>query len=198
MKKSSLLILILLFLTSCTITREESIKTGLLKDNPEDLLLKFNDIKNNETTKAGLAELGFTNLAKTKNVRVFVGVEAFAEIYGKEAFSRIDSAKLISSEFMTELNRFTLFKIPYRFVVIEEDRFYFSTKEMIRRGDDMSLSIVLREDLVIYHAPKHVRIDEKTIDSAFMQGLLDIIEKYGGAGETFKDLVEKLRETIKK
>ena len=111
------LVLIFVFSAGCTVTREESIKTGLLNDDPEELLLKFNEIKNNETNREGLAKLGFKDLEKTKNIRIFAGVEAFTEIYGKEAFSRIEPSKLMSKEFLNELNLFTLYKIPYRFVV---------------------------------------------------------------------------------
>lgn len=190
--------LIFLLAIGCTITKEESIKTGLCKDDPDELLLKFNQIKNNETTRIGLAALGFKDLGKTKNVRVFVGAPAFTEIYGSEVFSRMDPVKLTSMEFLTELNRFTLFKIPYRYIVIEEDRFYFTTKETIRKGDDLSLSLVLRDDVVIYHAPKHVKIDEKTTDSAFMQGFFEIIDKYGKFGSNIKSLVENLKDFMKK
>lgn len=187
------LILALFLLMGCVLTTIKDERTGLFGDDPKVLLMTFKTIKNNETTTSKLEEMGF-KILDVQNVETIVGVLAFQELYGKETFRNMDVTKLANKEFLEELNRFTLIKIPYFYTIKEEDRFYFTTKEEITTGDDISLSIVLLNDMVVYHAPRHVKINRKKSESAFAQGFLELFEKFAGVSDTLKDLAEKIRD----
>lgn len=185
--------LVILLFAGCISTTTNDVRTGLFADDPKALLAAFKKVKNNETTYSQLGEMGF-KILDVQNIETFVGVPAFQEIYGKEAFRNVDATKLANKDFLNELNNYTLIKIPYFYTIKEEDRFYFTTQEEITTGDDISLSIVLLNDLVIYHAPRHVKINRKKSVSAFAQGFLDIFEKFAGISGNLKDLAEKIRD----
>ncbi|MBI2025127.1 MAG: hypothetical protein HYT03_03525 [Candidatus Harrisonbacteria bacterium] len=183
--------LILILLVGCTRTEHKERKTGLFDNDLTRFLEHFQKIENGKTNLNDLGVLGFD--LRAHNIELIEGVDAFKTIYGPEAFRNIDPSKM--REMLADFNRYKLIRIPYRNIVTVEDRFYFSTKEEIKTGDDVNLSMVIMDNqTVIYHAVQHLKINEREVDYAFAQGLLDIFEDLVTPTKAIKDLVEKWKE----
>lgn len=170
--------------------------TGLHKDNLEALLAAFNKIENNKTTRGFYEkELGFDVFSRrVKNVKIVGGVEAFQDIYGPNVFQQTSIEKLKDPKTTSEFNRFTLVKIPFVRITTEKDRIYFSKQETIRVGDEVWLSTMFYDDVVVYHAPKIEHIDEKETDFAFAQGLIEWLEKIAVGTGSIRKVLEALEK----
>lgn len=167
-----LLILMAILLVGCTRTQYKTKKTGLFGDDLISLMENFKKIENGKTGRTQLENLGFKTTAD--NVETFIGVNAFKEVYGVDSFRYSDPERL--AKLLPEFNRYTLIRIPFQDIRIKTDRWYFSEKSSIKTGDDVALSVVLYDDMVVYHAPQYIKINEKEVDSAFAQGLMNILE----------------------
>ena len=180
-------------------TRTKTKTTGLFKDNLQLMLDTFNKVENGKTTVEEWEKFGFPNWEKlgkerlADNVEFIVGVPAFHAIYGPEVFRNLDPEKLKNPDTLSEFNRYRLVRIPYVKVKTEEDRWYISTKETIRVGDEVMLSTVFFDKTVIYHAPQVVRVNEKETDHAFAQGLIELIERLAGITDSVRDLIDEFR-----
>jgi hypothetical protein len=186
----------------CTTTRTEKIKTGLFENDPDKMLVAYRKIKPFETTRQQLESQEGGWDFSVDNVKHFGGADALREI-SEDAFQGIfkefmqNEEKLL--EFWKILNPYSMVRIYYHEVVTTTDRFYLNTKETTRVGRSMALTIVFREDLVVYcPPPRDEKINETTEDYAILQGLLDVIEKYGGFGENIRDAIEKIRDFLEK
>jgi hypothetical protein len=150
------------------------IQTGLFNDNPDELLKKFNQIKEKETTRRQLRKMGFDEDAK--NVVIDQGVEGLKKIYGPNYFDGTGRDKTDTKKDLSEHTRYVLISIPYKDLLIKSDRIYLNKKKTETKGLDMVLSIVLYDDVVIYRAPRKVYRDETEVDRAFLQGLVDLFD----------------------
>ncbi len=188
--KVTALLLAILISVGCSSTGRKITKTGLFSDNLDILLENFKKVENGKTNLNDFGVMGF-NL-RARNVDYFQGVPAFKEIYGQEAFRNFDPNNL--TKMLPELNRYTLYRIPFKDINIVSDRFYFSTKETVKTGDDVTLSIVTMDDnTIIYHAIQHIRVDELEVDYAFASGLLVILKDVIGPTQATKDLLDGLK-----
>jgi len=159
-------------------TKYQDTRTGLFGNNREELLAAFEKIEKGKTTKEDLGAIG---LSITNNVEIFEGVPAFKELFGQEAFRNLDPLKF--EEYLPEYNRYSLIQYPYKQLEIKSDRVYINRRKIHTFGWDIMLTVVLRDDIVIYSAPRKVFWDKMDNDKAFLQGLVDIIEDIGTFGD---------------
>jgi len=189
--KTAALLLVVLCSVGCSSTGHKTAKTGMFDDNLETLLENFRKVENGKTNLNDLGVMGF-NL-RAKNIDYFQGVPAFKEIYGQEAFRNFDPNNL--TKMLPEFNRYTLYRVPFKDITTVSDRFYFSTKESLKTGDDVTLSIVTMDDkTVIYHAIQHIRVDEKEVDYAFASGLLIVLNDILGPTQAIRDFIDSLKK----
>lgn len=194
----------LLFLISvgCTTTRRDSVKTGMFGDDLGKLYkayLIIDELKK-KPTKKELEEIGFK--FDSQNVERVPGTQAFQDIFGADVFrgaiGKPEDAKKLAEEYKHYYGIY----IPFREIVEEIDRIYFTTQETHRTGDDFKIRFIFmrvdNEDIIQYMDCKKVRVDEHKSESAFAEGLVKIIDKYGKFGSNLRDLVDNLKDWIKK
>jgi outer membrane murein-binding lipoprotein Lpp len=191
-------IVALLVLSGCVVTKESTVKTGLFNDNFQELSAAYEKVDQMERGKATRQEieaLGFNFSAD--NVERVPGPFAFRRIFGENVFQNALSDYSKADVLLAELNQYKAFFIPYKDITTRTDRFYFSKKEIIRKGDDLLILIMFKKDVLFYADFQYVKIDSKESEGAFAQGLLDIIEKYGKFGSNLRDVIDNIREWLK-
>ncbi|TSC82438.1 MAG: hypothetical protein G01um101419_594 [Parcubacteria group bacterium Gr01-1014_19] len=187
-----LLIIFSVFFTSgCTTTKTESVKTGLFGDDVEKLMEAFDLVVQGKTMKEELECIGF--IYDSPNVKVLPGADGMREIFGEQCFDTAMRDKNNVEPLLEELSHYEMVIFPLREVIEKEDRFYFSTKDTFTVGRDDELVFVLKDGKVIYKAPRLEKIDRHDSEHAFAEGLLHVIEKFGGSLGKVYDLLKKLK-----
>lgn len=194
-------LIFLMCFIGCVKTRKEEVKTGLFGDDPEKMLEAFKRVKVGETTREQLEKNGF-NL-NAPNVDRRGGVEAMDQLFpGGQSFQGVVREFLEhgkDGELFKELNRYEMIRIPYKDIETTTDRIYLNKKETIREGRDILITIVFKDDVVVYAPPaRRIDIKETSSDGAFLEGLIEFLDKYGKFGSNIKDWSERLREWINK
>lgn len=194
-------LIFLMCFVGCVKTRKEEVKTGLFGDDPEKMLEAFKKVKVCETTREKLEEIGFH--LNAPNIDHFGGVDAMDQLFkGGQSFQGVVNEFLKcgkDNELFKELNRYELVRIPYKDIETRTDRFYVNKKETTREGKDVLITIVLKDDIVVYApAPRNVNIKETSSDGAFLEGLVEFLDKYGKFGSNIKEWSERIREWINK
>lgn len=136
---------------------------------------EFEKIARGKTTRDELEQMGFD--LKAKNVQILVGVPAFRELFGPDVFRNMEQNGF--DRRLPELNRYSLYQIPFKDTLKTSDYFYINKKTTTLVGWDTMFTIVLHDDLVVYAAPRKVYRDETKVDRAFLQGLLEIFGRMG-------------------
>jgi hypothetical protein len=170
----------LLLMLGCTAVNHQITKTGMFNDDLDAMMVAWGQIKRNETTLHELQELGFD--LDASNVQYWGGQEAVRQILSDEAFrnpERLDA-------FLEMFSHYEMYDIPYIDMTSKKDRFYINKKNSERKGDEVKLSVVLKDGVVAYAGHRKVRVDEYGSDSAFAQGFLEVIGDFAG----LKDLAK--------
>lgn len=184
----------LLLLFGCTVTREETIKTGLFGDNLRAMLEAYDQTKEGQT-KEFIDKLGFHFDAP--NVKEYGGAEAIQLVFKDNNVFQGALADVLKnpekkSEVLKLWSPYKLYLFPYRYVVTVKDRFYLNTQETTIDGHDARIMFVFDEnDQLVYRPKYYVKIQERYRESAFLKGILDIL----GMAATTKDNFDKVNPT---
>lgn len=182
---------ILMMAVGCIKTRHEEEKTGLFDNDPEKTMTAFEKVEQGKTTQEQLEQIGFDSGAP--NVNRLMGPEGMKELLGEQCFDTAlrDGGNILP--LFQELSHYSVLIFPLRDVIEKEDRFYFSTKNTDTVGRDDKFVFILKDGVVIYKAPKLANIDKHESEHAFAEGLLNVIEKFGGSIGKLYDLLKKLK-----
>jgi hypothetical protein len=192
--------LLFLVLVGCVKTRIEEVKTGLFDDDPEKMMKAYEKVKVGETTQKQLEEIGFK--LNAPNVDRRGGVDVMEALFQGQSFQGVvtDFVKCgKGNDLFQELNRYEMVRFPYKYIETKTDRIYFSNQETTVEGKDYLITIVLKDGLVVYAPPARRReIKEKFSDGAFLEGIVEFLNKYGKFGSNIREWSERIREWINK
>ncbi len=150
----------------------------IMDNNLERIMAFFETIKVAETSLSEIEKNGFD--PKSKNTEYAVGVDAFKALFGPEAFRDSNFSKI--AEQLPEFNRYSLIIIRFKSVKIKSDRYYLNKKKTETTGPEIKLSVVLKDNVVVYKAPREIYHSTVETDRAFLQGLIDIFSQVGKLG----------------
>lgn len=210
----TLFVSVLLF--SCTITKVNEVKTGLFGNDLEKLSAAYERVDQLERGKATrkdvekILEIEFQKRLPS-NVERVPGPQTFRRVFGDNVFhgalaeltNKPDDIALQKKikELLFEMNRYRAYFIPFKNITAVSDRFYFSRKENHRQGDDLSIVIVFRNDgkndVLFYGDYQYVKIDSKDSESAFAQGILEILQQYVGPSRALYDFLKDVQDKNK-
>lgn len=168
-------------------------KTGLFNDSLADMMIAYQKIQPDLTTRQDLNEIGF-KIDKASNIEQSVGPDAIRAMFGPNVFQSAGTDKTKIDEFMKSMNDYEMFTVPYRDVITTTDRFYWSRKDMIREGKDAAVIIVLKGEVVIFRGKRYLDIKEKVSDYAFGQGFIDLLERVAIFSGNTNDFFDRLRK----
>lgn len=194
--------LIFLISVGCTTTHNESIKTGLFKDDISKILEAYGKIDECDPnpTKKQLKDVGWDFSAP--NIERVPGPPAFRRIFGENFFQGAGSDLAKMKEAPKEAEKFHAFFIPFKDIKVEKDKIYFSTQKTNRSGDDLMIIFIFEKqdcgEVLYYKDMQYVKIDSHESESAFAQGLQEFIDRYGKFGSNIKDLAERLKDWVQK
>lgn len=196
--------LLLMIVVGCKITKYDTIKTGMFSDKPEEHLSVYSKVKNldKKPTKKELEEIFHFNF-NSPNVEQVPGPMAFRIIFGDNYFQGGGSNPANLAPSLTEAGKYYGVFIPFRYIVTEIDRIYFSTKKIHRVGDDILMRCIFKltddnRDILYYVDCQSKKIDSEESDSAFAQGLVELIDHYGNFGGNVNAIVNKIKELMGK
>ena len=173
---AKILVFSALVLSGCRTYDYTLIKTGLFNNNLQAMMAAYQKIVPDLTTREELKNLGF-NL-DAPNVKRLDGPRAMKQLFGDNFFQNAFVTKSKLEEFLIELNYYEMVIVPYQDITQISDRFYISDKETYKKGDDLNIYIVFKDDKVVYRAKNYTEIKETRTSEAFLQGLLDLFEKF--------------------
>lgn len=196
---------LLLILTGCTLTGIDEVRTGLFKDDLKKLWEAYQVVSQKDRGTLATEDLqGMGFRLDAPNVQRISGPPTFRKIFGENVFQGAlaetkdgGSVESRTDALLKEMNRYHAFFIPYKYIVTEEDRIYFTTRETTQKGDDLLILFMFKNDKLVYCDYEYVKIDAKSSKSAFAQGLVEFIDKYGGFGASMNSVIEKIKELIK-
>jgi len=162
-------------------TTHQRVVTGLFGNRLDTLMTNFARIKERETTREELRGMGFT-LEKVPNMKVFEGVPAFEELFGKEWSRNIDPQKI--PELLQELGLYTLYQIPYKNVTNTADRIYMNRQKIQVQGPDAMFTIIARDGKVVYAKKNLLYNNTVEYRKRIGGGLIDFLGEVGGAVNT--------------
>ncbi|MEK7192024.1 MAG: hypothetical protein AAB646_00720 [Patescibacteria group bacterium] len=191
MAKHILPLAALLCFSNCTIIREDIRKTGLFGDDLEKMMAAYQEIRPDQTTREDLERIGF-KLKGVSNVEQSVGSDAIKAMFGSNVFQSAGTDKAKVDEFMSSMNDYEMFLIPFRDIVTTTDRIYWSRRDMFREGKDAAIIIIFKGNKVIFRGKRSVDIKEKVSDYAFGQGFLELIEKVATFSGNTNGLFDRL------
>jgi hypothetical protein len=193
----------LLFLSACQTTSTTELKTGAFKDDFTQMFDAYKAIDalgNAKLERKTVEKLGFNFDAK--NVERVPGITAFRRIFGDASLQHVLTDPNKFGDLLREMNTYHAYFIPFRGIKTVEDRFYFSRKNKTSQGNDLLIVFIFKReadgDYLLFHDYNYVKVDSKESSNAFAAGVIEIIEKYGGAASGVKDLVDKMKELFGK
>lgn len=190
---------LLLLQIGCVTTKIDSVKPGLLNDNPTLMLEKFKEVQGGQTL-AQVKGLGFTfDHPDARNIDKKQGHNAIKALFGSDALERMLDGSLLSSDkpdqkvdaALKSLNPYTLFIVPYHIIKTKTDRFYISRKDTFRTGQVLNMYFLFKEETLVYHTSDDKRIDEKESEKAFLKGLFDLLTGAKEVSDEYKDYRDK-------
>ncbi len=201
--KGLLAVCLLSLVVGCTITDTSQVNTGLFGGDLKklsDAYEKLDKLKRNEATLQEVQDLGFKleYRYKTPNIEQVPGPAAFQRIFGSTVFQGALMDPKNGDKLLEEAQHYKAFFVPFRDVVTYTDRYYFSTKETLKQGDDLLIIILLKDNKLFYADYKYVKIDTKESTSAFAQGIFEILREYLGPASAMYDLADKLKQQFDK
>lgn len=195
--KRALLILPLL-ISACTITEISRVNTGLFDGDLKKLseaYEKVDKMERGKATRADVEAIGF-NLG-APNIERIPGPAAFRRIFGDTVFQNALGDPKNAQTLLKEMQQYKAHFVPYKDIATYTDRYYFSTKETLSRGDDLLIMILFKNDTLFYSDYRYVKIDSRESTHAFAQGIIDVIKEYLGPTDALYDLVTKLKDDFK-
>ncbi len=182
---------ILVLGVGCVSTHHEEEKTGLFKNDCDKMMAAFDEVRQGTTTRDELTRIGF--LSDAPNVKRLPGAEGMKQIFGEQCFDTALRDKNNIQPLLEELNHYQMIIVPFKDIVTEKDRIYFSTQNTDTEGKDASLLFVLKDDVVVYKTAEVVNVDKHESEHAFAEGLLNFLDKFGGGIGRLYELVKKLK-----
>ena len=186
--------LVLVTAIGCTSTKISTVETGLFENNPDKITAAYDELKKQVRsgkviTKEELECMGFD--LRAPNIELVPGPDAFSRIFGGEFFlDKAGIGKLPSS--FQELSRYQGYSIPYQELKTTADRIYISTQEIWRRGIQMKILVILKDDKsVCYHEMESLHVDTYMSRHAPLEGIITLIR---GPGKVALSALETLRE----
>lgn len=193
----------LFFLYGCQTTSTTELKTGAFKDDFTQMFDAYKAVDAlgaAKLEKKTVVKLGFDFDAK--NVERVPGITAFRRIFGDASLQHVMTDPNKFGDLLREMNTYYAYFIPFKGVETVEDRFYFSRKNKVSQGNDLLIVFVFKReadgDYLLFHDYNYVKVDSKESSYAFASGVIEVIQKYGGAATGVKDLVDKMKELFGK
>ncbi len=186
--------------SGCTITEINRVDTGLFEGDLKKLSDAFKQVEEMPVgvTKRGEIEERTGIRFDAPNVERVPGPAAFRRIFNESVFQSALANPANAPKLLLEMQPYTAYFIPFRNVTTYTDRWYFSTKETLKQGDDLLIMILFKSDVLFYSDYRYVKIDSKESTHAFAQGVLDIIKEFLGPADAMYDLINKLEDDYKK
>lgn len=205
-------------LIGCTITDTSIVNTGLYGGDLDGMYAGYKKVKKMDKGRSTITDVecaGFLvqHENKTPNVELITGAAAFRRIFSDNVYQgalaqfREEQAKKAQGDkevvkktverLLDEVENYELYIVPFKVIVTETDRYYFSTKETIRKGDDLTILILFDGEKFVHIDCRHIKIDTRDSTSAFAQGVIDILKEYLGPASALNDFMNKIRDQIK-
>ena len=194
MKLATILLVVAIFVPGCTITEVSQVQTGIFGNDLQKLseaYEKLDKMDRGKTKKSDVEEMGFD--LRASNVERVPGPAAFRRIFNDSAFQGALADPKNAETLLREMQQYKAYFIPYRNITTYTDRYYFSTKETLRQGDDLLIMVLFKNDALFYCDYRYVKIDSKESTSAFAQGVIDIIKEFLGPADALYDLADKVK-----
>ncbi len=185
----------------CTITDTSIVNTGLFDGDLQklsDAYEKLDKLERNKATIDDVRQLGFDvgNHRKTPNIQQLPGPAAFQLIFGSTVYQGALMDPKNGDKLLEESQHYKAFFVPFRNIVTYTDRYYFSTKETLKQGDDLMIAILFRDNKLFYCDYKYLKIDTRDSTNAFAQGLIDILVQYLGPASALNNFINQLKDQI--
>lgn len=170
-------------------TRKDVVKTGLFENDPQKLLMAYQQVKDGQTTEE-VSKLGFK--LDSPNVKQALGVDAIKMILGDNVFQSAMTNIMQNPESLrkalAELSPYKLYVIPYQNITTVSDRFYINRQDTKRNGKNYQIFIAFKDDKVVYRSNSLLEIQESTSEDAFMKGLFDLLKEIAGVKSSVTEL----------
>ena len=184
----------------CVTTDISDTRPGMFKGNFKALSKAYEEVDNmlkaepdRKPTRDFIERSTGLNFSAA-NVERFPGPAAFQRIFGGTIYQGALSDVKNTEALLKEMRHFKAYFITYRYITTETDRYYFSTKDTYKKGDDLLILFIFKDDQLFYNEYKYVRVDTHESTHAFAQGLIDILKEYLGPASAMYDLAEKLKD----
>jgi len=192
----------LLSVPGCTITEISRINTGICEGDLKKLSDAFQCLENKKEqgkiTFADVQEIFGKDFHKAPNVERVPGPAAFRRIFQDAVFQSALADPRNAEKLLSEMQEYRAYFIPFRDITTYIDRYYFSTKETHKLGDDLMIMLLMRNGVLYYSDYRYVKIDSRDSTSAFGQGVIDVLKEFLGPTDALYDLINKLKDDIKK
>lgn len=186
-------------LAGCTITEINRVDTGLFNGDLRKLSEAFQKMDAMERGKASKKlieeQTGFK--LDAPNIERLPGPAAFRRVFNETVFQSALSNPANVPKLLQEMQPYQAYFIPFRDVTTYTDRWYFSTKNIQKQGDDLMIMILFHKDMLFYCDYRYVKIDTKESYNAFGQGMIDIVKEFLGPTDAMYDLINKLKDDYK-
>ncbi len=199
-------------LAGCTITDTTVVNTRLFKGDIKLMHAGYKEVrklKRGEATINDVEQIGFRVQFehRTPNVECVTGAMAFRRIFGDTIYQgAFNSAKKLAQEkggedavraLIDAVEAYEAYFVPFKVIVTESDRYYWSEKEILRKGDDLMIILLFDGEKFVHIDWRHLKIDTRDSTYAFAQGLIDILKEYLGPASALNDFYQKIRDQIK-
>ena len=204
MRRVRLIIIACLFFGGCVSTHTIDVKTGMFGNDLRKLVEVYravDTVGNGKIDSRTMEQMGFNFSAQ--NVERLSGAAVFRKIFGDTVFQHAVSNPQEAAALLTEMNRYYAFSIPFRGIVTKDDRFYFSRRNIVSRGDDMLILFIFHREegdknVLVFHDFTYTHIDSHESYFAFAEGILEVFQKYGTAAAGVNDVLQKIHDLLKK
>lgn len=186
--------------TGCTSVITSTVETGLFENNPEKIVAAYENLEKRKLgdeiiTFQDLEHLGF-NL-KAPNVETVPGTFALKRIFGDAVFRDKNGVEKPDIN-LEEFSKYRGYSIPYQRIEITSDRIYLSELEVLQKGSQVQIFLLLKQDKLCYCDLRAVTIDTRYSHYALLEGLIVAIRNPGKAAlNTLKKLEEYQRPGLK-
>src|SRR3989344_1654732 len=188
---------IVLLLVGCRSIDRKTTITGLFGDKLDVLLSAYSKIEAGVTTQEDLEKAGFNFLAP--NVRNLMGSDALQYLFGP-GFSKlretitVRQTKEDAEIFLSMIDAYRMYFIPFKDVTKTKDRFWWSTKEETQKGLQVEIVLLFnKNNVVVYKALSQQKLDVVKRTYGFLHGILRFVFM-DKPEEAFDDLTDSNRE----
>ena len=163
------LFVLVIAVVGCSAHRYTNIQTGLFDNDFQKMMAAYDKVQPNITKLSDFKDLGFD--FNKPNIQRISGHKALREMLGNDFFQSGFLSERKIEEITLLMNDYKMVVVPYQDLVEVRDYIYFSRRREELSGDDLKLTFVFKNDVIVYAARDYREVLEKRSDNAFMQGV---------------------------